>query len=220
MDIKSIRESNKDFLTYNSRGYNVSQEYTKVDWPNFLLGPVNTLYRAITNGSKTTVDHPGLMIALFLSKPAKIIDALKMLNVHELAKQLIDAARGSKNSLAYAFDKDVLNKAPNAYYIFFSNYKKTKNLTKDQAESIIKEFKTAVESLKTLLCKKISVRSLTTSEISDIKKFRPELAKREMETALKWIEHNNPDIYKIANDLAEWVTKNMIQYLSDGIYED
>lgn len=161
-----------------------------------------------------------MIIALFLSKPAKIIDALKVFNAFELVKQLIDAARSSKNSLAHAFDKDVLNKAPNAYYVFFSNYKKTKNITKDQAESIIKDFKIAVNGLKALYCKKIQMRSLTTSEISDIKKFRPELAKREMETALKWIEDNNPDIYKIANDLAEWITKNMIQYLSDGIYED
>lgn len=220
MDIKSIRENNKDFLSYNHRGYNVSQEYTAVDWPNFFLGKVNTIWRQLTSSTQTTVDHPGLIVALFLSKKAKVVDALKLFNSYEILTQIVGLIRGKKNSLAYGFDKSILNGAPNAYTVFFVDYKKLKNYTKDEADIVIKEFKQAVNALKSFACKKIPRRTLTSSEVSDIKKFRPDLAEREMKTALRWIEQNNPAIYKTVNELAAWITTNMLRYLQDGILED
>ena len=46
----------------------ISLEYNKFDWNRAFFGVFNQLYRLISNADKTRIEHPGLMLNLFLGK--------------------------------------------------------------------------------------------------------------------------------------------------------
>lgn len=68
-------------ITRESYNLDISNEYNAVDWPQFFLGTVNTLWRAITNETETRIEFPGLLISLLVGKWsdfAKIIGTIDL----------------------------------------------------------------------------------------------------------------------------------------------
>ena len=201
--------------------YNISTEYNKVDWPNFFLGQINTVWRMLTNDSKIAIDNPGLLIGLLLGKVSDVVKVwTNITNPVSVVKGIIDEVRGKGGYRTLSPHDLTLNNALNMYKILFTDYKKVNLDDPDFYKASFEVFKKAVNQLKETLCKKIEYTTASTSQIGDLKLFKPEKARKEMENAIEYYNKKDPKFAKFAEEAALWCEQNIIEYIAKNVKID
>lgn len=222
---ETIRKSLKSAILTSyklaDRRFGISKEYFAADWVN-IFGPVATIWRGLTNFSKTKIEHPGAMVGLLLNKWATGAEGLSLVtkiiltpDVITMSKMFIDRIRKKEST---AFGKQVLNaKKCNIYNTLFNNYKKVNTSNIEPYKREFELFKALISTIKSEVCVPCKTRTMSTSEIHDMKLFKPDKAKTEMETAIKYFEAQNPEFAKFANEVSTYVAENIIEFISNNI---
>lgn len=205
------RENCLDYL-----GVNISNEYNAFDWTATIFGNLNTLYRALTPGATTKIDNPGYLIKLFvggwtvlgqmLSQAASPLAMLRQ-NANGIKNRGVKISSGEKT------DADKFN----IYKDIFVNYKKVNTSDIEYYRDQFNLFKKAIEELKKNVCGPIPSRELTTSELSDLKLFRPGDIKSEMNNAVKYYEIKDEKFANLAGSIVKYVDEEIVQYLLKNI---
>lgn len=205
------RENCLDYL-----GVNISNEYNAFDWTATIFGNLNTLYRALTPGATTKIDNPGYLIKLFVGgwtvlgqMLSQAASSLAMLRQNSNAIK----NRGVKISSGEKTDADKFN----IYKDIFVNYKKVDTSDIEYYRDQFNLFKKAIEELKKNVCGPIPPRELVTSELSDLKLFRPGDIKSEMNNAVKYYEIKDKKFANLAGSIVKYVDEEIVQYLLNNI---
>ena len=206
-DIKANREYMWDMCNL----YITHKEYNAFDWPKFFLGStIVGLWRKIVKGGKTTVANPGIMVDLFLGKWTSFGDYVSGMQINgiNVIGSLISAS-SSKSAMSLRGLTEQIKDSENAYYRLVTN--QDTKLTIEQAKKLVSDFDKIVATLKKNVCKPISARNLTFGELNDLKLFRPDLIKPEIDKAAQnMIKKSGGD----AKSEKEW--KNIYNHLSQS----
>lgn len=196
----------------------LSREYTAFDWTNILLGPINTVYRALFVNTKCSIQNPGLLVAILLSNWSDLDMLLKSVNNIDILKIFYDAIKGKGPSASpIGINLTVLRKC-HIYKQLILNYRKVDLNDYQKYNDMFNAFKIAIDGIKKVYCKKCSEYTLSTSQISDLKKFKPDKAKDDMVEAINYFKRNgNEEFVRLTEDVSEFVTNEVIKYITDNI---
>lgn len=213
----------------------ISNEYTAIDWNLYLSLGGATIYRMITNKSRTSITCPGVMVSLMLSAWSDVAHVFaeigklairyailgekgeKIVEIAGDVKDIVDFVR-DRSSHAHDLNMTYIKGIPNMYKELFQNYKKASNFRASEYKLYIEDMKEIIDGIKKVFCRKLRVsRPMSTAEIHDIKLFRPDKAYAEMNTAIQYHQIHNPDLYKMAESFSKWWTANVIGYLSENL---
>lgn len=193
---RSLKSAILESYRLSDRQFGISQEYLAIDWPKLLLGGLNTIWRAITDKSKTRINHPGVLVGLMSSRITTVLDIFSYLNYVSIAKAAIDKLQEKETRL-------ISKKAScNSYRSLFNDYKKVNISQIDVYKQEFEMFKQVVAGLKSTIVTPCGERYMSTSEINDIKLFRPDKAAKEMNQAIAYFKSMDPEFAKFAEGVA------------------
>ena len=211
-------------ITRESYNLDISNEYNAVDWPQFFLGTVNTLWRAITNETETRIEFPGLLISLLVGKWSdfgKIVGLIGPGIYNQGLKAAIDELRGKAGNLTLAHNHYVMPGDTNMYKILFVEYKKVQVSEIKDYQELFDIYKKQINKLKSEVCVKLPRwRPCSTSEITDLKLFKPDKARKEMDVAVAEFKRRDEKFGKFAEEVAKWIEANLIEYVANNIKVD
>ena len=152
----------------------------------------------------------------------KLTDVVRALtsSPYDALKASIDEFMRTKGPRGFMPNKVTLGDDINIYKMLFVDYKKVNISAIDAYKNTFDTFKRIVEVLKKTECKKIQMRSASTSEISDIKLFKPEKARKEMEVAVAYFKATDKAFGDFAEKVALWCEQNIIEYVANNISVD
>lgn len=223
-----MKLSREDILDYY--GVHISHEYNAMDWPRFFAGPFNMAYRALTSKTKLKIKNPGVLINLFVGKWTTVGNiSTVILNslagnfgniVVEAGKQTYDAYKGKKSAVGEA-DKNTIKNTPNMYKVLFVDYKDAKDIPIERINVDLKLFKAIITELKKTECAPVDDEyEASTSQLGDLKLFRPKEIEKEMSEAISYYKSNVPELENIANNFAQWITNNVVKYILDNCADE
>lgn len=227
---RSLKGAIAESYKVTDRKFGISQEYNAGDWPQILLGPINTIWRGLTNNSKTKIEAPGALVTVLTGKwtvVGQIIPlfnrfagalSLNPLSLFDTAKFIID----TKDNKGFRTNntQELNSLSCNIYKDLIVNYKK---VTVDQLSMLENEFanfKTVIEGVKKNICKPCPQRDMSTTEIHDMKLFRPDKAAKEISAAKNYLKGVDPKLGKLADEVGEYVTKHIIQFIVNNTVRD
>lgn len=154
---------------------NISTEYSKVDWWRLLFGGWDQLYRLISKAEKTRIEHPSLLLHIFL-------DQMTMFN-------------GLNKFFSTGRSRDFLDKMKqvnNPYYYIISNQMKGIDVG---SEATYKEWENNVKQLEELIdytinnvCISIPERPLKLDEKNILKLYDLEMFSKEVKSSTDAID--------------------------------
>lgn len=185
-------ESIKSESAYDDFEFDVDKEYYAFDWPRFFASPIVTLYRRFSNGGETTIESPGTLVQIFLSKGTVVGDFLQLSNVAFnpfVTVAFIAGQKTQKTGLGAGKDlaKKELKDMKNAYSILVNEYSKVDVKDPQKYNQLVTDFAKVVEVIKKNICKKCPKRKLAVGELNDLKLFKPEKIKPELDKASRAI---------------------------------
>lgn len=125
----------------------------------------------------------------------------------------------NKPSMSGMSQKMILNGDINIYKHLFVDYKKIKFDQLDDYKQEFSYFKESLSALKKKVCNKTKAYELSSSQIHDIKLFNPTKAKNEMSNAIKYYESKNKNFATFAQHVADYIIKELIEYIATNITE-
>lgn len=192
---------------YTQLNNNISLEYNAMDWPNFFLGGISTLYRGLTNGTQTKIENPALLVSVLTGKwttLGKIINTFS--SYFNLGKFAVDKLGRKKG--------EIFNAIPaNIYYDLIVNYKSVDPTNYSQYAEEFKTFKELIHEIKAVKCTPCVWRPVSTTEISGLKLFKPEKAENELRTAANYLNQLNPKFGALVMDVAKFVKEEIIEFI-------
>lgn len=189
----------------------ISKEYAEFDLLK-LFGPLPTLYRALFVNKKSTIQNPGFLIGFMLDKKMVFEEILDNINAF---KKIIDYAR-EKGSWAMTRGFRNFSFCPNMYYDLFITPEKTLGQNPNKIKEDIENFKVLVRGIKVNYCKKCPEYTLSTSQLSDIKKFRPDKAQKEIKSAVELSKNYGRETENLVKQFAQWWLTEVIEYIADN----
>lgn len=211
----------EEYYNFIGAKVNVSNEYNAMDWPDFFLGSLSKLYRGLTNNAKLTIKNPGMLISLFTGKWTtfgQIIqyayNPVKFYTLWDIVDHISD--KGKKAAFS---SEAVLKGTPNIYQELIVNYKKIKQDDIEKYKADFERFKVAIQGAKKVYCNKTQPTKLTTSQLTDLKLFRPKEIKTEIERALTHYVGFGPEWKKFSEDVVSWINSNIVDYLLENIHD-
>lgn len=153
----------------NKRLDQVSMEYFKIDWPQFFLGTINTIWRKLTNDTYVTRDDLGELSMIFLSKGAKFLTQVgNGLAIASGIPGLIDGVHDAVRR-SDASNESFWKKAKNIYAELIMNVDKVKLENPDYYNSIADwSYQVYVKNIDKL-CPPIARRKANTTELKELK---------------------------------------------------
>lgn len=209
---RSLKGAIAESYKVTDRKFGISQEYTHIDWAQSIGGFFNTIWRGLTNKSKTKIEKPGLLLAIIVGQYNSLSDGLI-----GAIKKVYDAKKGKGQNLSIGKNLIMAN---NVYEDVIVNYKKVKPEDYSKYTEKFTKFKSIVNAIKTGICVSIPEREMSTSEINEIKYFKPEKAKKEIESAIAYLKNKDEKLGKLAEDIAEFVSKNVIEFIAKNTIID
>lgn len=108
----------------------------------------------------------------------------------------------------------------NIYKTLFIDAKKVDVHDLDRYKKQFEAYKSISSAIKKTVCVHCPERPMSSSEIGDIKLFKPQKAADEMKKAIMRFKESSDEFAKFAEGVAEWITKNIIEYVADNITVD
>lgn len=178
-------KTNYEYMWDMALAYTTHKEYNAVDWPKMFLGStIVGLWRKFVKGGYTKIANPGILVDIFLGKWTTFGD---FFSGQLSGKHLIDAVGlgvsglNSKTAASLGGLSQTVKDSDNAYYKLVTN--QDKSLDVETAKKLVSAFDSVVAELKRRYCKSIPRRELKTGELNDLKLFRPDLIKPELDKA-------------------------------------
>ena len=217
--IDSDIKANREYMWDMAFAYTTHKEYNAFDWPKaFFGGAITGLWRKFVKGGKTKVDNPGILVDLFLGKWTTYGDLLSGLGM-SLPAAAISASK-SKTAASPGGYSETVKDAENAYYKLVTN--RSSKFSVEEARKLIKDFDVIVANLKKGPCKTIPLRDLALGELNDLKLFRPDLIKPEIDKAWNEARKDAKDekTQKEWDDIYNHISKSafgVVKYLTDNL---
>lgn len=190
-----------------------------MDWPKFLLGFGNTIWRALFNKSTTSIEKPGILIELFLGKWTTVGQIISNFSTYDIAKTVYDYLKGKGNIPLDNSSIKLLNY--NIYKDLIVDYKKNNDSSYDSLVNEFNTFKGVISYIKSNICKKINPRPCSTTEISQLKVFRPNEIQKEISQALSFYKNNGYEkLINLTNDVATYIANDIVKFLENNISAD
>lgn len=227
---RSLRSAIMQSYAISDRKFGISQEYNAMDWPQFFLGGINTAWRALTNKSKTKIDNPGALVSILTGKwttfgqlfnlYSKTMQALggNPFALGDIISQVVNRSKG-QGALAN-LEKDLRSIDGNIYRDLIVDCKK---VTPAQYEALVNEFKVfkdSVRALKAKYNKPCTLRPMNTTEIAQIKLFKPEKANKEIANAVSYFKGQDLKLAKLAEEVGAFVGKEIVNFIIENTVRD
>lgn len=227
---RSLRTAILQSYAISDRKFGISQEYNAMDWPQFFLGGINTAWRALTNKSKTKIDNPGALVSIMTGKWTTFGQVLTLygkimsgfsgnpFSAGDVISQIVNHSKG--RGAAANLESDLMKINGNIYRDMIVNCKSVKP---DQYDAMVEEFKVfkeVVKTLKTKYNKPCSIRPMNTTEIAQIKLFKPDKANNEIASAIKYFKGVDPKLAKLAEEVGAFVGKEIIDFIIKNTVRD
>lgn len=155
-------------------------------------------------------------VAGLLGSSASVIES----GIGMTVKELIDRIK-SKGGKTHLFDKLFNNHnpddIPNMYYNLIIDTQSVINRDINDVKNNVEAFKNFILTLKATVCSKGESYTLSSSQLSDIKKFRPDAAAKEMAEASQYASSVSPELQKVIDDFVLWWKSEVIDYLASDI---
>lgn len=155
-------------------------------------------------------------VAGLLGASSAVIEA----GIGMTVKELIDRIN-SKGGKTHLFDKLFNNHnpddIPNMYYNLIIDTQSVINRDINDVKNDVEAFKNFILTLKATVCSKGESYTLSSSQLSDIKKFRPDAAAKEMAEASQYASSVSPELQKVIDDFVLWWKSEVIDYLAADI---
>lgn len=210
-------------FTVSRESIELSREYDEVDFTSFIPGI--SVWRAITNKSKTRIEVPTILLIYMLNYKTQFLNLLQNFGHLDILVGLVSHLKNSKNKSMYmnwnesTAAKQIVDN--NAYREFFIMHKNRDEGDYEELKAIFDIFKDCISVLKKSYCRPIKERYLTTAEISLMKLFNPSKARNEIENALKYYkEHDYKKVYALAVQCAKFCDEQIIKYIEKNVFMD
>lgn len=135
-------------------------------------------------------------------------------------KELIDrlSSKGGKTHLFdILFNNHNPGDIPNMYYNLIIDTQSVIHRDINGVKNDVEAFKNFILTLKATVCSKGESYTLSSSQLSDIKKFRPDAAAKEMAEASQYASSVSPELQKVIDDFVLWWKSEVIDYLASDI---
>lgn len=206
--------------------YEISKEYAVFDIPT-LLGPLNTIYRKLTNKSTTTINNPGLLVYFMVGTWSQIGQGLQMItrvlppnSFVEVPILVYDKITGKDVDRDAAKERNQTYYKCNIYKDLFIECKSVKPEDLGRLKEEFDVFKKMIKWLKVAYMQKCPKRALGVMEINTMKHFKPDKAKNEMTNAVKILKHKDKELGKLAEEVVGFVLKEIIEFTEKNVYVD
>lgn len=134
-------------------------------------------------------------------------------------KMIIDKVR-SKGATQLS-NAQLKQSTGNIYKELFVNYKKNDDTRISELNHKFELFKDLITYVKKVECKSIPPRPCTTTEIGELKLFKPDKIENEIKQAINYYKSNGYiQCLNLANKVAEYITKDVVGFLKDNIIID
>lgn len=214
--LDTLVDNKKLFKT--STGYRFSREYGTFSWSDFLLGGLKTIWQGLTNKSKTKIENPGLLVQVVVTNPLSFIGSYT--NILDVVKHAIDESKGKGDGVQEAALRFGTWGNDNLYKKVYVNYKKTAGQDVNTLKKYFEVYKKMISEIKDTQCAPCKMREMSTSEIKTIKLFDPTKAEREMRKAIEYYKEKAPDIAKFAEGFADYIRKEVLEYIEKNVIVD
>lgn len=213
--LDSLVDEKKVFKSKN--GYVFSKEYSKFSWSDLLLGPLKALWSALTDKSTTEIEKPGLLVRVMVTDAMSWLDqASKQFSRFPMIYADLFKGKGHAG-FTYEYIFGIFHKK-NFYRRLFTSHKGNKNDDANELKAEFEVFKKTIELIKEDVCKPCEERKLSGSERSELTKFDPIEANREMTGAIEYYKRNASDLVEIAEAAAEYVNSEILDYIKQNIH--
>lgn len=206
-----------------------NESTTKIEHPHFLVGLMLDGWSDLAAGIKIFTRIAGPAVAIGLGGPAGLVYTLLAGQFTEISVLLHDAATGkNKDSLAGGgVDKtvDLIKKQKesiklNIYKDLIINARKVEPEDYEKLRAEFNLFKTLIRGIKKEVMKPCKERKLGVQEIEMMKLFKPDKAANEMKNAAKILKEKDKKLGKLADEVCEFISKEIIQFTEKNVYVD
>ena len=214
-------------MLYPNRKNILTHEYIAIDYANFIpILPL--LYRHFFNTTFTTINHPSILIELFISNWTSIgqyiqhsIKIASAISIPFPLGLVIFAELGyflEKEIKLKIKLKDIEKLKCNIYQELFVNYNKNKENDIKKLQEDFKIFKAFIKVIKTKICDKCEKRKLDPIEISNIKLFQPKLIEKEVNIAMNHYNKTSPMLHDFSNKVLNFIQKEILEYILNNTH--
>ena len=213
--LDSLVDEKKLFKTKS--GYTFSKEYSKFSWSDFLLGPLKALWSALTDKTTTEIEKPGLLVRVMVTDVMSWLDQASK-QFARFPMIYADLFKGKGHAgMDYNHIFGLFHKK-NFYRTLFTSHKSNKNDDLNLLKAEFEIFKKTIELIKEDVCKSCEERQLSGSERSELAKFDPIEANKEMTGAIEYYKRNASDLVELAESAAEYVNSEILDYIKHNIH--